>query len=128
MPLLLVIVGTFAVTVVCLTFVQGFVPIAVLSVVIGYVIHSVFPVLDTYMLSSLPDRHRASAYALYSSSMMLVQAGGSGIIGTAVAGGLGYDAAFRGSAIGVSLVVATLFVLYRTDRLPAGGIPGKAPA
>ena len=127
-PLLLGIVGTFAVTVVCLTFVQGFVPIAVLSVVIGYVIHSVFPVLDTYMLSSLPDRHRASAYALYSSSMMLVQAGGSGVIGTAVAGGLGYDAAFRGSAIGVSLVVATLFVLYRTDRLPAGGIPGKAPA
>ena len=127
-PLLLGIVGTFAVTVVGLTFVQGLVPIAVLSVVIGYVIHSVFPVLDTYMLSSLPDRHRASAYALYSSSMMLVQAGGSGVIGTAVAGGLGYDAAFRGSAIGVSLVVATLFVLYRTDRLPAGGIPGKAPA
>jgi predicted MFS family arabinose efflux permease len=127
-PLLLGIVGTFCLSVFALTLVEGFLPIVVLSVVIGYVVHSLFPAIDTYMLSGLPDRHRASAYSLFSSSMMLVQALGSGVVGTAVAGGLGYDVAFQGIAAGVSVIVASLFVLYRTDRLPAGGIPGETPA
>jgi len=127
-PLLLAIVGTFTTSVFALTLVGGLLPIAVLSVVIGYVVHSLFPAIDTYMLSSLPDRHRASAYSLFSSSMMLVQATGSGVVGTAVAGGLGYNVAFRGIALGVGAVVVCLLALYRADRLPAGGIPGETPA
>jgi DHA1 family inner membrane transport protein len=122
-PLLLGIVAAFATTVFVLTFAQGLVAIVALSLIIGYVIHSLFPALDTYMLSSLPDRHRASAYALFSASMMVVQALGSGIVGTAVARGVAYDTAFRGLTLAVGAVGIGLFVLYQVGHLPAGGSP-----
>jgi DHA1 family inner membrane transport protein len=128
LPLLLGIVGSFTTSVFLLTLVEGFVPILLLSLLIGYVVHSLFPAIDTYMLSSLPDRHRASAYSLFSSSMMLVQALGSGVVGTAVAGGLDYNLAFQLLAVGVGVVVTGLFVLYRLDQLPAGTIAGGTPA
>ncbi|PSQ28153.1 MFS transporter, partial [Halobacteriales archaeon QS_9_68_17] len=73
-PLLLGIVGSFAVSVLVLTVVDGLFALVGMSLLIGYVIHSLFPALDTYMLDTLPDRHRASAYAVFSASMMLVQA------------------------------------------------------
>jgi DHA1 family inner membrane transport protein len=47
------------------------------SVALGFVIHALFPAADTYLLGTLPDRHRASAYAASSGTMMLIQAGGS---------------------------------------------------
>jgi DHA1 family inner membrane transport protein len=122
-PLLLGIVAAFATTVFVLTFAQGLVAIVALSLIIGYVIHSLFPALDTYLLSSLPDRHRASAYALFSASMMVVQALGSGIVGTAVARGVAYDTAFRGLTLAVGAVGIGLFVLYQVGHLPAGGSP-----
>jgi len=128
LPLLLGIVGSFTTSVFLLTLVEGFVPIFLLSLLIGYVVHSLFPAIDTYMLSSLPDRHRASAYSLFSSSMMLVQALGSGVVGTAVARGVEYNFAFQLLAVAVGVVVTGLFVLYRLDRLPAGAIAGGTPA
>jgi DHA1 family inner membrane transport protein len=124
-PLLLGIVAAFATTVFVLTFAQGLVAIVVLSIIIGYIIHSLFPALDTYLLSSLPDRHRASAYALYSASMMVVQALGSGVVGTAVARGVAYDTAFRVLTVAVGTVGAALFVLYRVGHLPAGDSPDE---
>jgi predicted MFS family arabinose efflux permease len=126
-PLLLGIVSLFATTVFALTFAQGLLAIVALSVIIGYVVHSLFPALDTYLLSSLPDRHRASAYALFSSSMMVVQALGSGVVGTAVARGVAYDTAFRVLTITVGAVGAGLFVLYYVGHLPAGGTPDETP-
>lgn len=123
--LLLSIVGSFAVAVLALTVVQGVVAIALVSVVLGYIIHSLFPAVDTYVLSSLPDHHRASAYSLFSAAIMLVQAPGSGIIGTAVVEGASYTAVFRGLAVVVIGVVAVLFGLYRAGYLPAGGDPGE---
>jgi len=121
------IVAAFATTVFALTFAQGLVAIVALSVIIGYVIHSLFPALDTYLLSSLPDRHRASAYALFSSAMMVVQALGSGVVGTAVARGVAYDTAFRALTVAVGVVGVALFVLYHVGHLPAGGTPDETP-
>jgi DHA1 family inner membrane transport protein len=126
-PLLLSIVGGFATLVLVLTVVEGVLLVAVVSVLLGYVIHSLFPAIDTYMLSSLPDHHRASAYSLFSATMMFVQAPGSGIIGTAVVGGADYTTVFQGLAVGVLLVVTVLFGLYRAGTLPAGGRPGETP-
>jgi len=126
-PLLLGIVAVFATTVFVLTFAQGLLAIVTLSAIIGYVVHSLFPALDTYLLSSLPDRHRASAYALFSSSMMVVQALGSGVVGTAVARGVAYDTAFRVLTVTVGAVGAGLFVLYHVGHLPAGGMPEEPP-
>jgi DHA1 family inner membrane transport protein len=115
------------VSVIVLTFVNGLFAIALVSVVIGYVIHSLFPAMDTYMLSALPDHHRASAYALFSASMMLVQAFGSGTVGTAVSRGAGYDATFRVLSLAVVAMVGFMFVLYRLGWLPSGGTPGETP-
>ena len=122
-PLLISIVGGFVVCVFALTAVQGLVAVAVVSVVLGFVVHALFPAIDRYTLSSLPDRHRASAYALFSGSAMIVQSLGSGAVGIAVAGGASYTGVFRGLAAGVGVLAMAMFVLYRAGRLPAGGRP-----
>jgi len=106
---------------------EGLLAVAAVSVAVGYCIHSLFPALDTFMLSSLPDRHRASAYALYSASMMAIQALGSGAAGTAVTMGASYTTVFRGLAAVVAAVVVCLCLLYRAGRLPTGGVPGEVP-
>jgi MFS family permease len=126
-PLLLGILTGFAGCVLVLTAVEGVLAVAAVSVVLGYVVHSLFPVVDTYLLASLPDRNRASAYALYSASMMFVQALGSGSVGLAVARGVGYAVVFRALAGGVVAVVVGLALLYAAGRLPAGGRPGETP-
>ena len=126
-PLLLAIVGAFVVAVVALTVAEGVVAVAAVSLLLGYVVHSLFPAVDTYMLSSLPDRHRASAYSLYSATMMFVQALGSGAVGAAVDGGLAYAIVFRVLTAAVGAVVIVLVALYAVGRLPAGGRPGETP-
>lgn len=126
-PLIISIISSFTFLVVVLTLVESFVAIAVLSVLIGYSIHSIYPAMDTYMLSSLPDHHRASAYALYSATMMLIQAWGSGFVGTVVAGGVRYDTAFQTLAVLVGTTIVGMVVLYRGGYLPAGGDPGTTP-
>ena len=127
-PLIIAIVATFSVSVFVLTLVESFVGVVVLSLLIGYVVHSLFPAIDTYMLSSLPDHHRGSAYALFSATQMLIQAFGSGTVGVAVDGGLAYDAAFQFLAVFLAVTIAGMFVLYRSGRLPVGGRPGTTPA
>ena len=127
-PLLLAIVGAFVVAVVALTVAEGLVAVAGVSLLLGYVVHSLFPAVDAYVLSSLPDRHRASAYSLYSATMMFVQALGSGAVGVAVDGGLAYAVVFRGLAAAVGAVVVVLVALYAAGRLPAGGREHRTPA
>jgi predicted MFS family arabinose efflux permease len=120
-PLLLSIVAATVVGVLALTVLEGLVAIAVVSIALGYAVHGLFPAADAYLLSSLPDRHRASAYSVYSASMMFVQAFGSGTVGTAVAAGVSYTAAFRAVAGAVGLVLLVLLGLYAAGRLPVGG-------
>jgi predicted MFS family arabinose efflux permease len=125
-PLLLGVVGGFLCCVLLLTLTQGLLPLVALTAVMGYVIHMLFPVADTYLLASLPDHHRASAYTAYSASAMIVQAGGSVVIGRLVAGGLPFDTVLRGLAGVVGVVLAALVALHVTGRLPAGRVPGEA--
>ncbi|ERG87915.1 MAG: arabinose efflux permease [halophilic archaeon J07HX5] len=127
-PLLLIISSGFVVAVGGLTLVDGIAAIVAASLVIGYTFHSLLTAVDTYMLSSLPDRHRASAYAVFSAVMMGVQAFGSGVVGTAVAGGLAYTTVFQLLTVGVGAMLVLLFGLYRVGRLPAGGRTGPVPA
>ncbi len=126
-PLIIGIISSFSVFVFLLTLVESFAAIVVLSILIGYAMHSLYPAMDTYVLSSLPDHHRASAYAIYSATMMLIQAWGSGAVGTAVAGGVSYDVAFQLLAVVVGGLVFAMYLLYRADRLPTGGAPGTTP-
>lgn len=101
-----------------LTAVEGTAVLLAFSAVIGYVIHSLFPALDTFLLGALPDETRASAYSVYSGTMMLAQAPGSWFVGTLAEAGVAYATVFRGFAVAVGVVVAALLLFYRRDRLP----------
>jgi predicted MFS family arabinose efflux permease len=116
-PYILAILTAFVGSVLALTRVEGLVPVLAVTVVIGYVIHSLFPAMDTFLLDSLPDETRGSAYAVYSGGMMLVQATGSVVVGTLVDGGMSYDAVFTRLAFALGAVVLLLVVLQTTGRL-----------
>ncbi|MFA1610416.1 MFS transporter [Halobellus rubicundus] len=118
-PYILAIISAFTVSVLLLTVTRGLVPVVALTAVIGYVVHSLFPAIDTYLLDSLPGETRASAYSWYSGGMMLVQATGSSVVGALRESGLAYDVIFTRLALALGVVVACLLALYRTDRLPS---------
>ncbi|WP_254767240.1 MFS transporter [Salinilacihabitans rarus] len=119
-PLLFAILAGFVVTLVALVFAQGFVAVAAVAAVMGYVIHSLFPVTDTFLLASFPDEHRGSAYALFSGTMMPIQAAGSVLVGVLVDVGFAFDAVFLGLAVANGALVAGLALLYVGGRLPDG--------
>jgi predicted MFS family arabinose efflux permease len=119
-PLMLAVLGGFVASLLALTVVDGVAAVTVVSVVLGYAVHSLFPAIDTFLLDSLPDTDRASAYAGYSAAMMVVQALGSVVVGTAVGMGYAYDLVFRVGGVSLAVVLAALVALYRVGRLPAG--------
>ncbi|SIR92921.1 MFS transporter [Natronorubrum thiooxidans] len=118
-PYLLGIVGTFSASMFALTVVDGLLPLLALTGVIGFVIHTLFPATDTYLLDTLPDSTRGSAYAVFSSSWMLMQALGSWVVGLLIESGLTYNAVFGGAAALLGASVVVLVVLERTNRLPS---------
>ena len=124
-PLLLAIITGFIACLFALTAATGVLSLVVVSVVLGYVVHSLFPAMDTYLLDSLPDEHRASAYATYSGAMMLVQALGSSAVGTLVAIGYAFDTVFGGFALGLMAVLCVLTGLHLAGRLPTGTTPTR---
>jgi len=84
----------FLVGVVLVVVSSGLAAVVAASVVVGFAIHMLFPAGDTYLLASLPDGSRASAYAVFSAGMMTTQAAGSWVVGEAIEAGAGYDAVF----------------------------------
>lgn len=116
---LLGIATVFVVLLLSITALEGTVALLAVSAMLGYVIHSLFPALDTFLLDALPDESRASAYSVYSGAMMLAQAPGSWFVGTLVETGVSYTAVFRGFAVVVGIVVFLLLVLYQQNRLPS---------
>jgi MFS family permease len=119
--LLLSVVAGFAVCLLALTAADGLLAVAAVSALMGLVVHGLFPAADAYMLDSLPDEHRASAYAGFSAAMMLIQAPGSVAVGAFVQAGVGYDAVFAGYASLVAAIAVGMGALARAGRLPAGG-------
>jgi predicted MFS family arabinose efflux permease len=128
-PYVLGIVAAFAANVLVLTATTGLVPLLVVTGVLGYVIHSLFPAMDTFLLDTLPDETRGSAYAAYSGAMMLTQAGGSTAVGTFVERGIAYDAVFSAYAVGLVGLVVVLGGLRLAGRLPgtAGSVSSSVP-
>jgi predicted MFS family arabinose efflux permease len=117
-PYLLAIMGSFAGCLLLLTLVRDFAAVLALTVATGYVVHSTFPAIDTYLLDALPDGSRASTYAWYSAGMMTVQATGSSAVGALREAGLAYDHIFTQFAVGLLVVAAGLALLQHRDRLP----------
>ncbi|MDG5758904.1 MFS transporter [Natronococcus sp. A-GB1] len=117
-PYLLGIVGAFAASLLVLTQVEGLIGLIVLSTVVGLIIHALFPAIDTYLLDTLPDSTRGSAYAVFSSTWMLTQALGSSAVGSLVERGYAYDTVFASAAVVLGVMVAVLVLVERTGRLP----------
>ncbi|WP_440010188.1 MFS transporter [Halomicrococcus sp. SG-WS-1] len=120
-PYILAILTGFVGSVVALTRVGEPLAVLVVSVAIGYSIHSLFPALDTYVLSALPDENRDAAYASFTGLSLLVEANGTAAVGTLTEAGYGFDAVFGGLAALVGGVVLVVAALYVTGRLPSGG-------
>jgi len=117
-PYILGIITSFTVCVLALTAVSGFIGIVALTAATGYVLHSLFPAVDTYLLDTLPDESRASAYAWYSGGMMIIQATGSSVVGALREAGLAYDVIFTQLSLGLLVVAVGLLVFQRAGRLP----------
>ncbi len=117
-PYLLAVIASFAAGVFLLTLTEGLLGIVVLSALIGYVIHSMFPAADTFLLSSFPDEHRGGAYATFSGGMMFGQALGSWFVGALVEYGIAYDVLFQGLALGLGVLLFAFTVLGLAGRLP----------
>ncbi|SER35633.1 MFS transporter [Natrinema salaciae] len=118
-PYLLSIVGVFAVTLLVLTVVDGLIGLIVVSGILGFVIHALFPATDTFLLDTLPDSTRGSAYAVFSSAWMLTQSLGSFVLGLFVESGYSYDSVFRTGALVLGATVVVLALIDRTGRLPS---------
>lgn len=116
----LLLVTGFAAGVVALTAVRGFLGHLVVGSAVGFAFYAVLPVADAYLLGSLPDRHRASAYAVYSGTMTFVQALGAALVGTLREAGMTYDVIFGALAIALLAAVGALAVLYQRGWMPVG--------
>ncbi|MEF8853549.1 MAG: MFS transporter [Haloarculaceae archaeon] len=117
-PYILVLLGGFVTALLALTAVEGVVAVVTVSLLLGYAIHSLFPAMDTYLLGSLPDRHRASAYAAYSGTIMFVQAGGSWVVGGLRDAAVPFGVVFRGFGAGLGVVLLALVAGYVAGLFP----------
>ncbi|OVE86277.1 MFS transporter [Natronolimnobius baerhuensis] len=118
-PLLLAITAAFAGTLYALTIVQSLAGVIAVSAIMGFVIHSLFPVSDTYVLASLSDAHRGSAYAIFSATMMPLHAVGPFAVGWLVEQGLTFDEVFRGLVVGLVLTIVGFIVLFSLGAVPS---------
>lgn len=118
-PYLLGILVSFAVALGTLVVAETVVAIALATVLLGLVIHALFPAVDTFMLDSLPAESRASAYAVFSGITLSLESTGSGVIGI-VAERAGFDTAFVAGAVGVLSVVVVLGALHAGGLVPGG--------
>ncbi|MFC4440183.1 MULTISPECIES: MFS transporter [Natrialbaceae] len=118
-PYLLGIVGAFSVSILLLTIAEGLVALIVITTIIGFVIHALFPAIDTYLLGTLPDSARGSAYAVFSSTWMLTQAVGSSAVGLFIERGYSYDSVFSSAALFLGATIVVLLFLERRGRLPS---------
>ena len=118
-PYLLGILASFAVALGTLVVAETIVAIALATVLLGLVIHALFPAVDTFMLDSLPAESRASAYAVFSGIALSLESTGSGVSGI-VAERAGFDTAFVAGAVGVLSVVVVLGALHAGGLVPGG--------
>ncbi|XVH31325.1 MFS transporter [Haloferacaceae archaeon DSL9] len=125
-PTVLGIQLLFASGVVALSFTRSFLGLLVVTAMLGFVIHALFPVIDTYMLESLPAETRASVYAVFSGLSLSFESTGSSVLGyltdaglpILAEGGLPFDVVFAGAGVGLGVVFVVLLALYLAGRLP----------
>ncbi len=102
---------------------DGFAALVVVSLVLGYVVHGIFPAIDTYLLGAVPAPDRSSAYAIFSGTALSLEAGGSGAVGLLTGAGYSFGEVFLGFAAGLAVVVAALAAVYFVGAFPGTARP-----
>ena len=118
-PYLLGILVSFAGCVLLVVAAEGLLALAVVTTLIGFVIHTLYPAVDTYLLASLPDATRGSGYAVFSASAMALQSTGSSAVGTLIEGGASYEQVFGGFAALLIVFILGLGGAARLGKLPS---------
>jgi len=118
LPFIYVMLGIFAVGIVLMTTAQKLPMILVVTVVIGFSIHTLFPAIDTWLIRQLDPTVRESAYASFTSASLLIESSGPTIVGLLLTYGIGYDAIFRFGAV---LVLFMLLVMAGLTASMGGG-------
>ena len=118
-PYLLGILVSFAGCVLLVVAAEGLFALAVVTTLIGFVIHTLYPAVDTYLLASLPDATRGSGYAVFSASAMALQSTGSSAVGTLIEGGASYEQVFGGFAALLIVFILGLGGAARLGKLPS---------
>lgn len=118
-PYLLAINAGFLVCLVALLAAESVAAIVAVSAALGFVLHSLFPAVDTYLLEALPRANRASAYAIFSGLALLLESTGSGIVGSLRGLGYGYGEVFGAAAGGLAVLLVVLVALVAFDAVPA---------
>ncbi len=121
-PFILAIWSGLIVCLFSLTHVQEIASLVIVTAVLGYVVSSIFPVLDSYILKSLPDENRASAYSLHSGIAMFGEASGSAAVGLLIDQGYTYDSVFQLFGVGLGIILSILFFLYLLRKLPTNTV------
>jgi len=122
LPIIPYLLGILAAFVGCVWLVvaaESLPALVVATAMVGFVIHTLYPAVDTYLLATLPDSARGSGYAVFSATAMAVQATGSSVVGALVEGGLSYDLVFAGGGLLVGLFIVGLAAGARLGKLPS---------
>lgn len=119
-PLVLAIITAFAASLLGLTVATTTLQLVAVSAALGLAIHSLFPAMDTYVLDSLPDAHRASAYAVFSAGIITLSALGSVVVGALLDAGFAYTAIFRGFGLTTLGFVVVFAGIQFTVGFPTG--------
>ncbi|WP_058365504.1 MFS transporter [Haloparvum sedimenti] len=115
---LLAVIASFVCSVFLIVAASGLWPLVAATTLAGFTIHAMFPAADAYILDTLPDTTRATAYAVFSGGMMLTQALGSSAVGALVERGIAYDTVFTVFAAGLAVLVVVFAGLDRAGRIP----------
>jgi predicted MFS family arabinose efflux permease len=118
-PYLLGILVSFVGCVLLVVAAEGLLALAVATTLIGFVIHTLYPAVDTYLLASLPDATRGSGYAVFSATAMALQSTGSSAVGALIEGGLGYEQVFGWLALLLVICIVGLGGAARLGKLPS---------
>jgi len=118
-PYLLGILVSFIGCVLLVVAAEGLLALAVATTLIGFVIHTLYPAVDTYLLASLPDATRGSGYAVFSAIAMALQSTGSSAVGALIESGLGYEQVFGWLALLLLGFILGLGGAARLGKLPS---------
>ena len=117
-PYILSIIVSFVVCLYALILSNGLVAVVMTTVAIGYVIHSIFPAMDVFVIESISAENRSSIYGVYSGFVLLIESLGSFVVGYATEAGHTYATVFVTFSVVLIAMTISMILLYGIGKLP----------